>query len=337
MLEATLVVGALAYLGRPVLIPVSIAAVLALLLVPPMKWLERMRLPRTLAAFLVVAGLLGAVGVTVWQVSGPAMRWVDRAPSALAQARDRLRELQQPMAQMAQAADQVEKLTRPGEEDATRTVEVAGSPTLSSRLLGGTWSTLTSGVIVTVLTFFLLAMRPVLFRKLVRMFATTEQRRRATRAARGVRRRLSRHFGTVAVINTVLGAAVGAACWVLGMPSPALWGVMAGILNFVPYLGAITGVSIVALAGLTTLEGATGFLPALAYAMLTGIEGTLVTPAILGRRLRLNPLAIVVGVLVLGLLWGPAGVLLAVPLLVATMVVAEHHPNGRRIRMLLGR
>lgn len=332
-----LAVGLVAHLGRPVLVPIAVAFLLTLLLIPAVESLERMRVPRSLASGLLVLGLVGACAFAGYNVAGPASRWLDRAPRTLATARERLESLREPVQQVAEAAEAVERITRPSQGSDGPTVNVEDGRSLSETLMGGAWKVATSGVLVAVLVFFLLSSRKMLFRKLIRLLPRAQHRRSAA-AMRGVRRSLSVHLGTLAGVNVTLGCAVGTALWLLGFPSPALWGVMAGLLNFIPYLGAMVGVGTVAIVGLASFEGAGKALAGAGlYLLLTSVEGGLITPALLGRRLRLNPVAVLVGILILGFLWGVPGALLAVPLLVAVKVVAEHHPRGRRLVVVLGR
>jgi predicted PurR-regulated permease PerM len=125
--------------------------------------------------------------------------------------------------------------------------------------------------------------------------------------------------------------------WALGMPNPMLWGVMATFLNFVPYLGAIAGIAVVALVALLTFDGLMpSLLPPLVYFLLTGIEGYFVTPMIVGRRLTLNPLAILVGLLFWGWLWGIPGALLAVPILASLKILCDHVDRLQPLGEMLG-
>jgi len=133
---------------------------------------------------------------------------------------------------------------------------------------------------------------------------------------------ISRYLGAITLINVGLGVAVGAAMHWLELPNAALWGAMAALLNFVPYLGAVVGITVVAVAGIVTFDGWwAGLAPALVYLALTGLEGYVLTPLVLSKRLTLNPLAILVAVVFWGWLWGIPGALVAVPLLACMKIV----------------
>ena len=128
------------------------------------------------------------------------------------------------------------------------------------------------------------------------------------------------------------------ALWLLGMPNPVLWGLMVAGLNFVPYLGPVVGVIVVALAALTTFEStAYAMLPPAVYFVINAIEGNLVTPAIMGRRLRMNPVAIFISLSLWGWIWGIPGALLATPLLLAFKTVCDHVVTLQPLGEFIGR
>lgn len=328
--------------ARPVLAPIVSGLVLALLLVPAVSQLERLGIGASLSSGLVVLSLLAVTAFTVQQMSGPALNWLDRAPQTMSNIRERLRPVRDPVAQISQAAQEVTRLAPGAEEEETRPrptpAPTSQGPSLSSRVLDQVWRILSGGVITAVLVFFLLSYRNPLVRKVIRVLPEGKQREGAAKAVTAVRSELSTHLATISFINAGLGVAVGVSMWLLGLPSPALWGVMAAFLNFVPYLGALVGVGVVTLVGLSSLDTITAaFVAGGVYALLTAIEGFVVTPAIAGKRLRINPVAVLLGVLLGGFLWGVLGVLLAVPSLIVVRALAQHHPRGRAVAILLGR
>jgi len=130
---------------------------------------------------------------------------------------------------------------------------------------------------------------------------------------------------TISLINAGLGIAIGTAMYLLGMPNAVLWGVMAALFNFVPYLGALVGAGVVGLVALLTVEQPlAALLPPLVYLTLTSIEGYLVTPAMLARRLTLNPIAVFLSLILWTWVWGIGGALLAVPLLATFKICCDH-------------
>ena len=187
--------------------------------------------------------------------------------------------------------------------------------------------------VVLVLLYFLLASGDLFLRKLIRTLPTLEDKKRAVDIARQLESDLSAYLSTVTLINLGLGVAVGVAMYLLGLPNPVLWGGLATILNFVPYLGAIVGILVIGLVAALTFDGVGQMLlPPLVYFLLTACEGYFVTPMILGRRLTLNPVMILLSLLFWGWLWGIAGAVLAVPMLAVVKILCDHleplHPLG---------
>jgi predicted PurR-regulated permease PerM len=175
------------------------------------------------------------------------------------------------------------------------------------------------------LLLFLLASQDSFLRSLVRVLPRLREKKLAVEVLRGIEREISRYLMTITLINLGLGAAIGVAMQLLGLPNPYLWGAMAALFNFIPYVGAICGAAIVGLVALLQdgVEAYALAVPA-TYLALSGIEGMLVTPAIVGRRLRLRPVVVFLGVLAWGWLWGIAGALLAIPMLVVLNILCRH-------------
>jgi predicted PurR-regulated permease PerM len=142
---------------------------------------------------------------------------------------------------------------------------------------------------------------------------------------RGIQNEVSRYILTTLTINVALGALTAAMLWLLRLPDPLLWGAVAMLANFIPYVGAIVTTAVLLVVGLAHFDGlGQALLPALCFAGLSGLEGNVVTPLILGRRMRLSPIAILIWLLVWGWLWGVPGALLAVPMLTSAKLIAEH-------------
>lgn len=170
------------------------------------------------------------------------------------------------------------------------------------------------------------------------MLPNLTERKRGLSVALRLRRDLSRYLLTITGINTVLGVAVGLSMWALGMPNPVVWGVMGGLFNFVPYLGAVAGVGVLALVALGTFDALLQVvLPPLVYLGLTALEGNVLTPAILGRRIRLNPVAILLSLMLWSWMWGIPGMLVAVPTVATLKAFADAYPSLGVLGEFLGR
>lgn len=323
--------------ARPVALPIVLALLVSLLLNPLVRVLSGLRLPRAVAAGLVVLGLLGLLGVAGYQVADPASDWMARAPGDMRRLEWELRQILTPVEKVSEATQSVERLTQmDGDGERSPEVRVEGQ-SLARKLFQNARQALTTLLLTVILSYFLLAMGETFLRKIVKVMPTLTDKRRAVEIARQLEGDLSAYLATITLINSCLGFAVGLAMWALGMPNPMLWGVMATFLNFIPYLGAIVGVAVVGLVAVLTFDGLVpSLLPPLSYLLLTGIEGYFLTPLIVGRRLTLNPLAILIGLLFWGWLWGIPGALLAVPLLASLKILCDHVDRLQPLGEMLG-
>ena len=329
------------YFAKAVLIPIALALLLNLLLAPVVRLLKRyLRLPHGVGAAAVLLLAVALVGSTMYVLSGAATRWLDRLPYAMIQIRDKVEDLRRPVEEMQEAAQRVENLAQgEPEEGEQQPVPVAvQGPSLTGIFLGGAVSLVTGLVVMIALLFFLLASGDTLLRQAVSIAPRLSDKRRVVEIARETEDDISYYLLTISLINAGLGVAVGTAMYLLGMPNPMLWGVMAGVFNFVPFLGAVVGIGIVALVALLSFDQFWSMLlPPLSYLFLTSFEAQFITPALLARRLTLNPVAVFVALIVWTWLWGVAGALLAVPLLATFKICCDHIEPLHPIGTMLGR
>src|SRR5690606_7446562 len=214
---------------------------------------------------------------------------------------------------------------------------VVQQPGLLARAAGGAMSVGSTAAITIVLLFFLLASGRLFYEKLVRILPTMTEKKRAIRVVYAVEEEVSGYLLTISAINAGLGVVIASVMWAIGMPNPILWGVMAAALNFVPYIGALVGAAVVAIVALVSFDtpGA-ALLPPFLYFLCTTIEGQFITPALLGRRLEMNTVAVFLAVAVWGWLWGVLGALMAVPILVSVRVLCDHFESLSSLGEFLG-
>jgi predicted PurR-regulated permease PerM len=328
------------YFARPFLLPIVLATVLNFLLSPVVRALARLRVPQTLGAGIVILALLGIVALGVERLSGPAAEWIGKAPAGVDRIEQRVRGLRRPVEQVQEAAQAVEEEVQRLSGDAaagTQEVKVQGA-TWTGALFNRTQAFLGGAVVVLILLYFLLASGDFFLRKLVRVLPRLEDKRRAVEIARQTELHISTYLFTVTLINVGLGLAVGLAMWAVGMPNPALWGVVAGLLNYVPYLGSIVTLAVIAIASILTFEDlGRAILAPLVYFAINFTEGYFVTPTIVGRRLTLNPVVVFVGLVFWGWLWGIPGALLAVPLMAMFKILCDNIEPLSPIGEFLGR
>lgn len=314
-----------ARVGRAFLLPIVLAVVLTFLLRPVVRWLARRGVPTVAGAALVMLTLVGTSGFAVYELAGPVADWVERAPRTLSRAEWKLRGVMEEMEKVQEAAEQAEQIADGGGEGESEQQVTVQEQSFGRMVAGRASAALAGGAVMLFLTFFLLASGDKFLRKLARVLPRFGQRRGAVEIAQRIEEEISRYLGTMGLINLVLGCAVAAAMWLLEMPDPVVWGVMAGVLNFVPYIGPLVGIVITGAVAVVEFSATAHILAVPAtYMLLNGIEGYLVTPFVMGRRLALNPVALLVGIIFWGWLWGIPGALLAVPLVVILKIVADH-------------
>lgn len=311
------------YFAAGFILPVALAFLFALVLSPVTRYLRRRGIPEGVTAFFLVLGLTMTVLAGAYSLSGPAAEWMAEAPRITAEVRRKVDGLMQRIAEVRDATSKVDKLT--GEEDPSVQKVVISEPGLISRAAYGVPEVVAKAGLALTLLFFLLASGDLFSEKLVKALPTLSDKKRGLRIARDIEHELSRYLLAITLINGGLGVAIALAMFVLGMPNPILWGVTAAILNFIPYLGALAGIILVGIVGLISFDTAgQALLPPLTYFAITVVEGQFLTPALVGRRLELNAVAVFIAIAFWGWLWGIVGALIAVPLLVAIKVFADN-------------
>lgn len=324
------------YITRELSLPIVLALLLALLLSPLVRGLTRLRLPRPLAAGVIVLSLLATTMYGFYALSEPASLWLQKSPQLLSELERKLRPIKEKVKEVDKAAEQVEKIARPNTP--RNAVEVNERGGVRQLLLGGTQTLVTSLLIIFFLLYFLLATGDRLFRRLLDLMPSVSARKSALAAAHCIGRDVSTYLGTMALINLVFGAVIALTMYLLDMPNPMLWGVLAAGLNFVPYLGPMVMAAILTVVALLTFDGVGDALlvPAV-FLVLNQIEGDLLTPWLLGHRLSLNPLTIFLGLIFWAWLWGAVGAFLAIPILVTVKAICDNVDQLAPVAALLGR
>jgi predicted PurR-regulated permease PerM len=325
------------HLAQAFILPIVLAILLDFLLSPVVRALRKLRIPEPLGAAIVVLGLLGVLGTGLWYLSGPASEWLARAPQSMATVERKLEDLRRPVERVTEAAQQVEEATTVEEEGGPQQVELRG-PSLSRQLFGGTATLLSAATIVVFLTYFLLAVGDLFLQKLVTVLPQFKDKKTAVTIARETESQISLYLFTATLINVGVGVVTGVALWLVGMPNAVLWGVVAAVLNFVPYVGAVVNMVILGLAALLTFETtAQALVVPGVFFVINMIEGNLLTPMIYGNRMRLNTVALFIGLVFWWYLWGIPGAILAVPIMAAIKIVCDHIESLAPVGEFLGK
>jgi predicted PurR-regulated permease PerM len=314
------------YFAREFLLPIAIALLLSFLFSPLVRALARVKIRPPLGAGLVVLGLLGLLGLGVYELSGPVQSWAASAPETLAGAQKRLRSVMRPLERVSRTAEQVESAaTGVGGGPAKPREVVVRGPGLVSRIFGTTQRFATGMMEVLVLLYFLLAAGDLFLQKLVKVLPNLRDKRKAVGIARATESAISTYLLTALLMNVAEGIVVALAMWLLGMPNPALWGALVVVLEFIPYLGALTMTVILFLAAITTFDSVGhALIPPAAFLVINLVQANFVSPLLFGHKLALNPVALFVGLAFWFWIWGIPGAFIAVPLLATFKIFCDH-------------
>lgn len=323
-------------LGREFFIPIALAVCFQALLTPLVRGLGRLRIPAPVGAAIVVLGALAVLVVGGWALSGPASEWVDQAPSNIATARRKLREIGRPLDRLTAAAEGT-----PAVSPAAPPPAPAGPgpavPSLVAQLLGRATTVVAGLLEVIVLVYLMLAAGNMLFRKLVKLLPAPDQLRTATDILNRTESIVANYLTITALINVGQGIAVGLAMWAIGMSDPFIWGVVTFVLEFIPYLGGVIIVGLLLIDGFSVFSGLGQVLLAPAiYLVISTIQNNVVSPYAYGNRLKLNPLAVMIFVLFWWFIWGIPGVFLAIPIAATLKVLGDQVPQMAVMGELLG-
>jgi predicted PurR-regulated permease PerM len=322
-------------LGRALLLPIAIAVLLTLTLRAPVRWLERKRIPGRLGAALVVLGVLGLAGGAGALLASPAIEWVASAPQAIRTVETKLRRIMKPLTALQRSADRMQQAAAGPSDNAPATVRLA-TPGIFARVSADSLAAIPIALSVIFLTYFLLANDALARRKLAGLLPGREKLDRREHLLDQIETAASRFLLTVASINIGVGVVTALALWAVGVRNPLLWGAIAGVLNFVPYLGAMVSATIIAAAALASIDStARAVLAPAAFLGIHLIESNFITPFALRRHLPLNTIAMFLGLLFFGWMWGIPGAVLAVPLTVCAKLVCDHVPSLAHVGELL--
>ena len=325
--------------ARQVLLPIVVAVVLGFMLAPAVRRLRRVGLPEAIGAGLVVMAMLAGVAMIGSAVAGPALSWWDHAPSNMRQLGDALDRLRSSFPLLAPPAE-TKTSTRtlrgnapapPPQPDPLKE-RLASEGIQFTRVLFLEFTTFAVSAAGTVmLLYFLLASERWLIARTVQAIPRQRARALLLSGVRQAQRDISYYFATQLFINCGVGLAVTMTSWWLGLPNPLLWGVATGVLNFIPYLGPLAAAVMMLLAGVLSFDTLPDAIaPTLALVAVHALESNIVSPLVVSRRLELNPLAVFLAVLLWGWLWGIAGALIAVPVLLGLRIACQ------RIRSMRG-
>jgi predicted PurR-regulated permease PerM len=314
------------YYGRHVFVPIALAAVFTALMRPAVRLLERVKVPTPLGATLVVLVSLAVLAGAVLAFTVPMQTFVKDAPRTIASARAKLGSVvgkSGPLAGVIPAAPG-DSASAGGAQGGGGKEEGKAPSSIPGKVFGATTSVVSTFIEVLLLVWFLLASGTMFQQKLLKVLPLPWEKRAALDVLDQTESVVSGYLFITLLINLGQGAAVGLAMWLLGMPTPALWGMMTVIAEFIPFLGGAFMVLLLTAVGLATEQSVGHALLAPgAYLLITTLQNNFVSPIAYGRRLRLNPVAVLIGVMIFWTLWGVAGAFLAVPIVATAKVLGD--------------
>ena len=311
------------YLAQDLLLPVLLAMFFALVGNPIIRLLRKLWIPRFVAALLVLGLGMFSTYELARELATPGAEWIREVPKQMRDLAPKLRTLVKPVREANRAAENIARAA--GGETAGSSVQVVKTEVNDPyKALTSTPRFLTSVLAVVLLTFFFMVYGQSLQRNAIALLPGRQQKRLTVEILQSIEHEISRYVLTISVINVVFGLVFAGVLAYLQVPvdEALLWGTMAALLNFAPYVGPLIGIAIMLVMGFVAFDDPLhSLLPAGIYLVLHTLEGQLITPIILGRRMALSPLVLILGLMVFGWMWGIIGLLLAVPLLVCVKLV----------------
>lgn len=315
------------YLTRALTVPVVLAVTIGTILAPSVSYLKRRGIPRVLSTIVIVLFLCVLFVSLAVTLTTPFADWLGRASEFGTILRSKLQSFSQPISALQDLYAALQNIGRDDGAGAIQPIEVqpSGDTTIVEAALGVLTPALSQLLIFFVSLIFYLIYKDE-FKNFVTMtFSTRKSRLRILRIFNDVEAKLARYFSTFSLINIGLAAVCTLAMYLIGMPNPLLWGVLAGLFNYLPYLGpAIVTISLVVASILTFPTLTQAMVPPLVYMVIHVLEGEFLTPMILGYSLSVNPFFLFLAVVFWTWMWGPIGAFLAVPIAMITVGVAQH-------------
>jgi predicted PurR-regulated permease PerM len=352
------------FVGREVFVPVALAILLSFVLAPLIRLLQKVHVPRALAvigvvlvAFAGITALATVMATQVTQLAGDlpryqltmrekvqSLRGSAAGSSALERAADVLqdlgKELDRPQADAARPANPLAPSTGSSGEVRPIPVEVRQPDPGALQTLGAFITPLihplaTTGIVI-IFVIFILLQREDLRNRLIRL-AGSHDLQKTTAALDDAAGRLSKLFLTQLALNAAFGTVIGVGLFFIGVPSPVLWGILAGILRFVPYIGAFISAAFpLALAAAVDPGWSMLLMTAALFIVMEPLAGHVVEPLVYGHSTGLSPVAVVVAATFWTWLWGPIGLVLATPLTVCLVVLGRHVERLEFLDVMLG-
>lgn len=324
------------YFARDLLFPIVLSLLLAGVLQPLVSQLNKIHISDGLGSAIVLAALLLVLGLGIYYASGPAMEWINQYPTIFTKVENKLGSLKESIKEATKTTEQIQKITDIATGPPTDVEVVVKGPSLGETVFQQAQYWVAMFVVILAMVYFMLAKGKDTIDNVANSISDPDQSQRLCQLLRSLQREIAMYLQTVTLINIGLGFITGVLMFFFGLPSPYLWGIIAGVMNFIPYLGAIVSTIVIGVISLLTFDNWVAIaLPPLSYMLLNSIEGQFVTPWILGRRLTLNPIMVFIAILFWTWVWGVPGALLAVPSVTTLKIISNYFDSMKLLRALL--
>jgi len=323
---AAIMIGVCLYFARPLVVPILGALVVSLTLGPLAGYAVKHGLPAFVPALAIVAIIAAMIYVAIIALADPASELITRAPEIGTKIKEKFAFMERPLAAIRDLRSAVM-----GAE--SMKVDVSAPTDVIGSVLGTVTPALLQFVLFFATLFFFVFGRAAMRRSVVNLFDSRDARLRALKIFNDTERSLSGYLITVTIINACVGLVAAIVTWALGFPAPLLWGALAFMLNYIPYVGPGIMHAILFVIGLLTFDT---LLPALIaplfFMTFTFLEGHFIMPNIIGRQLLLHPVAVFLSLAFWAWLWGPIGAFLATPILIMATVASDHlYPRSKTV------
>lgn len=320
-------------IGSMVFLPLVTAAILSIALAPLADQLIRVGVPNVAASMLAMLAFIALVVVVSALILQPALALVDDIPAMVARATQQLTRLR---SNLDWLNDVNRALSRISGRPSVREVVVA-TPSLIEQLAVATPSVILETLLTLLMSFFMIESRLRLRQHLLFDRTSFGSSLKAARLVREIQERVGSYILTVGFINLGVGVITATGAWLMGWNAPIMWGGIAALLNFLPYIGPLTMIGALALVGIATYDTlALALFAPLAFLTLHAVEANVVTPAILGRRFTVNPVLILFSFSYFTWIWGVLGALLSVPILITLTAAFDHLGKPNLVGFVFG-
>lgn len=312
--------------ARDVMLPITLALIFALLLAPAVSRLQTLGLPRSVGAVCIMTIGLSTIGVGIYALATPANEWLQRVPEAVDVLRNQLSSVNTDSTNVDAASRSIDSLAQEfSASDPQITQVVIADAGWRSELGEIAKNFGVYGTLSIILLFFLLTSGHALMKRFIHSLPNQKDKATVTQIAELAQIQMSRYLLTITAVNVAVGSITAVALWFADFPDPALWGAIAALLRYIPYLGVSMTLLLFTIVSAVTYSNPAAILAApLLYGLFTAFTGQFIDPFVHGLRFSLNPIVVFLWIFFWGWLWGAPGVLLAVPLLTLFQVVCQH-------------